>query len=66
MCDLRENYYESRGVGCYLFRIDVNYVVDATLQGNAARFINHSCEVCIRVVNFISALKGARGALGRF
>ncbi len=28
-----------------MFRIDDNDVVDATLCGNAARFINHSCEV---------------------
>jgi SET domain-containing protein len=28
-----------------MFRIDDHYVVDATLKGNAARFINHSCEV---------------------
>lgn len=45
VCDLREKYYESRGIGCYMFRIDDNFVVDATLKGNAARFINHSCDV---------------------
>jgi len=28
-----------------MFRIDSINVVDATTSGNAARFINHSCEV---------------------
>jgi len=28
-----------------MFRIDDNLVVDATMKGNAARFINHSCDV---------------------
>ncbi|XP_059612244.1 histone-lysine N-methyltransferase trithorax-like [Phlebotomus argentipes] len=44
LTDKRENYYESKGIGCYMFRIDDNFVVDATMRGNAARFINHSCE----------------------
>ena len=29
---------------CYLFRLDDDYIVDATVKGSAARFINHSCE----------------------
>jgi hypothetical protein len=29
---------------CYLFRLDDDYIVDATIKGSAARFINHSCE----------------------
>ena len=28
-----------------MFRIDLEYVVDATKCGNLARFINHCCEV---------------------
>ncbi|XP_055679085.1 histone-lysine N-methyltransferase trithorax [Lutzomyia longipalpis] len=44
LTDKREHYYESKGIGCYMFRIDDNFVVDATMRGNAARFINHSCE----------------------
>jgi SET domain-containing protein len=27
-----------------MFRIDDDEVIDATMSGNAARFINHSCE----------------------
>ncbi|XP_042291326.1 histone-lysine N-methyltransferase 2B isoform X4 [Thunnus maccoyii] len=44
LTDKREKYYDSKGIGCYMFRIDDFDVVDATMQGNAARFINHSCE----------------------
>lgn len=45
LTDKREKYYESRGIGCYMFKIDEDTVVDATMKGNAARFINHSCDV---------------------
>lgn len=45
VCDIREKYYESKAIGCYMFRIN-DHVIDATMKGNAARFINHSCEVC--------------------
>lgn len=51
LTDKREHYYNSRGIGCYMFKIDENLVVDATMRGNAARFINHSCEV--RILNFL-------------
>ncbi|XP_067634471.1 histone-lysine N-methyltransferase trithorax isoform X2 [Eurosta solidaginis] len=44
LTDKRERNYNSRGIGCYMFKIDDNLVVDATMRGNAARFINHSCE----------------------
>uniref|UniRef100_UPI00398ED858 histone-lysine N-methyltransferase 2B-like n=1 Tax=Pristiophorus japonicus TaxID=55135 RepID=UPI00398ED858 len=44
LTDKREKYYDSKGIGCYMFRIDDFEVVDATMHGNAARFINHSCE----------------------
>lgn len=52
MTDKREKYYEGRGIGCYMFKIDEHTVVDATMRGNAARFINHSCEVSISHINF--------------
>lgn len=32
-----------------MFRIDDNLVIDATMKGNAARFINHSCDVSIYI-----------------
>ena len=46
VADTREKMYEKLGIGSsYLFRIDLENVVDATKMGNVARFINHSCEV---------------------
>ncbi|KAG5680675.1 hypothetical protein PVAND_010169 [Polypedilum vanderplanki] len=44
LTDKRERYYDSKGIGCYMFKIDENLVVDATMSGTAARFINHSCD----------------------
>ncbi|CAD6224696.1 GSCOCG00005507001-RA-CDS [Cotesia congregata] len=44
LTDKREKYYDSKHIGCYMFKIDDHLVVDATMKGNAARFINHSCE----------------------
>ena len=44
LTDKREKLYESKGIGCYMFRIDSDEVVDATMSGNEARFINHACE----------------------
>jgi len=45
LSDIREKRYEKQGIGSsYLFRIDLEYVVDATKCGNLARFVNHSCD----------------------
>uniref|UniRef100_A0A5K3EYJ7 [histone H3]-lysine(4) N-trimethyltransferase n=2 Tax=Mesocestoides corti TaxID=53468 RepID=A0A5K3EYJ7_MESCO len=45
VAELREKQYEQRGIGSsYLFRIDDEFVIDATMYGNNARFINHSCQ----------------------
>ncbi|XP_038055486.1 histone-lysine N-methyltransferase SETD1B-A-like isoform X2 [Patiria miniata] len=44
VADERETRYEKIGIGSsYLFRIDADAIIDATLTGNLARFINHSC-----------------------
>ena len=46
VADLRERKYEATGIGSsYLFRIDLENIIDATKCGNLARFINHSCNV---------------------
>lgn len=56
LTDKRERYYDGKGIGCYMFKIDESLVVDATMRGNAARFINHSCEVCnLNLFNFFSS-----------
>jgi len=44
IADQREKLYEKLGKGCYMFRLDDDRIVDATMKGNAARFVNHSCE----------------------
>lgn len=42
--NLREKNYNAANRGIYMFRIDNDTVCDATISGNAARYINHSCD----------------------
>jgi histone-lysine N-methyltransferase SETD1 len=45
VADWREKRYNEQGIGSsYLFRVDVETIIDATRFGNLARFINHSCN----------------------
>ncbi|XP_036376198.1 histone-lysine N-methyltransferase 2C [Megalops cyprinoides] len=39
----KEKMYESQNRGVYMFRIDSEHVIDATITGGPARYINHSC-----------------------
>jgi histone-lysine N-methyltransferase SETD1 len=66
LSDVREMRYEKQGIGSsYLFRIDTDYVVDATKVGNLARFINHSCDVSTYYLNSNFILFSNRlGAMG--
>jgi len=44
VCDAREAYYRKLGIADYMFRMGADEVVDATLRGSRARYINHSCD----------------------
>ncbi|XP_037091196.1 histone-lysine N-methyltransferase 2D-like [Pollicipes pollicipes] len=44
IAECREKRYEAANRGIYMFRVDENHVVDATLSGGLARYINHSCN----------------------
>ncbi|XP_058499397.1 histone-lysine N-methyltransferase 2D isoform X2 [Solea solea] len=39
----REKIYEEQNRGIYMFRINNEQVIDATLTGGPARYVNHSC-----------------------
>ncbi|KAM5156931.1 histone-lysine N-methyltransferase 2C [Mantella aurantiaca] len=39
----KEKLYETQNRGVYMFRMDNEHVIDATLTGGPARYINHSC-----------------------
>ena len=36
--------YEDQNRGIYMFRLDESRVLDATMSGGMARYINHSCS----------------------
>jgi histone-lysine N-methyltransferase SETD1 len=45
VADKREKEYEVTGMGsCYMFRLDKERIVDATMIGCMARFMNHCCQ----------------------
>lgn len=45
IADKREAGYEISGEGsCYMFRLDLSRIVDATVVGCMARFMNHCCQ----------------------
>ncbi|KAF6147632.1 hypothetical protein GIB67_031623, partial [Kingdonia uniflora] len=48
VADKREIEYQTATIfqyksACYFFRIDNEHIIDATLKGGIARFVNHSC-----------------------
>ncbi|KAK9863053.1 hypothetical protein WJX84_000545 [Apatococcus fuscideae] len=42
--ELREHKYRAAGIDCYLFNINDELVVDATMRGTIGRFTNHCCS----------------------
>lgn len=44
VCEVREVRYTAQNRGVYMFRIDDEFVIDATMAGGPARYINHSCD----------------------
>merc|ERR1711981_273596 len=44
LTDIREKRYEDQNRGIYMFRLDDGRVLDATMCGGMARYINHSCD----------------------
>lgn len=44
LTDIREKRYEDQNRGIYMFRLDDERVLDATMCGGMARYINHSCD----------------------
>ncbi|CAH1176242.1 unnamed protein product [Phaedon cochleariae] len=44
LAECREKQYDAKNRGIYMFRLDEERVVDATLSGGLARYINHSCN----------------------
>ena len=54
VADLREKKYNEMGIGSsYLFRVDLETIIDATKSGNLARFINHSCTVSTVITHYL-------------
>lgn len=44
LANKREKEYEARNRGLYMFRLEDDLVIDATMSGGPARYINHSCQ----------------------
>eukprot|EP01046_Picozoa_sp_COSAG06_P015967 COSAG06_NODE_1041_length_10982_cov_6.205366_10_plen_324_part_00 len=49
LADKREHIYLQKGIACYLFALDGELVIDSSMKGNSARFINHCCDVRTRL-----------------
>ena len=41
---LIDSFLNCQNRGVYMFRLDDNRVIDATLSGGLARYVNHSCD----------------------
>jgi hypothetical protein len=45
--DVKERFYQRRGMDVYLFALTESVLVDATTEGGLARFTNAACEPCL-------------------
>jgi len=62
LCNLRQQMYESKGIADFMFRTSDNEVIDATVNGCRARYINHSCDPnCFAVVTLPEFSQNGRG-----
>ena len=52
LCDQREIYYNSKNIGCYMFKVDDVVAVDATLTGGPARL-----DILIYNITYLSYLR---------
>ena len=52
--EVREKKYMRQNRGVYMFRIDEESIIDATMCGGLARYINHSCDpnCCTKILNY--------------
>lgn len=44
LAEAKERHYRARNIDCYLFKVNWQWVIDASVKGGPARFINHSCR----------------------
>ena len=50
VANTREKLYQSQNRGVYMFRLNDDSVVDATITGGLARYVNHCCDPnCVAV-----------------
>jgi hypothetical protein len=62
MADLREKLYRAKDMDCYLFNINDNRVVDATMKGTIGRFtVSRSPPGCMVGVCALGGAQRARG-----
>ena len=68
IADVQEKKYENgtmAGMGgdCYMFRLDDHVVLDATVRGNIARYMNHCCTPnCYSKVITVDGTAGAEAS----
>ena len=62
LCNLRQAIYQKSGLADYMFRTGADEVIDATVHGCRARYINHSCDPnCFAVVTLPELYQHGKG-----